>query len=283
MTVFSSQLIRSLSQPQAALFSLLLLIFATLTSILAFACPAQALEMVIAYENKAQPPYYMGDSNAPLATNPGVSVEMVQMLEQRIPDLKIRLIRFPWKRCLETLQLGEVDGIFNSSFAKDRAVIGRYPMKNGQVDLDRRLTTISYNFYRMPDSSVRWDGQTISGLQGAVGAPLGYSIVKDLKGMGVEVDEAPSTKLVLDKLLRKRNSVAALQAVTADALRNSNHTFQDIIKIDPPLRIKAYYLMISHQFAERNPQLAERIWDEIATMRDEDFSRLLSKYLEDSP
>ena len=72
-----------------------------------------SIEITVSYENKEQPPYYMGDTDEVL-DNPGVAVEMVKMLEKEIPELKITLKRTPWKRCIEELTSSNVDGIFNA-------------------------------------------------------------------------------------------------------------------------------------------------------------------------
>lgn len=79
---------------------------------------AQAVTMTIACEDKAQPPYYLGDTNEVPEDHPGVAVEMVKALETKIPGLKIRLTRAPWKRCTTELGSGAYDGIFNASYRR---------------------------------------------------------------------------------------------------------------------------------------------------------------------
>ncbi|MDM8517391.1 hypothetical protein QUF76_14430 [Desulfobacterales bacterium HSG16] len=85
-----------------------------------------AVQMVISYEDKEQPPYYMGNSET-ILEKPGVAVEMIQILEKKIDGLKITLRRTPWKRCTFELGTNSVDGIFNASYKKKRLKIGWYP------------------------------------------------------------------------------------------------------------------------------------------------------------
>jgi polar amino acid transport system substrate-binding protein len=91
------------------------------------------MKMLIAYENKLQFPYYMGNGTTVLASDPGVVVELIQRLERHIPEIDIQLVRYPWKRCLSELQAGHVDGIFNASFHPKRLVMGKYPWHNASM------------------------------------------------------------------------------------------------------------------------------------------------------
>ena len=84
-----------------------------------FTFNAYAFKIKICYEDKEQPPYYMGTTNQVLADKPGVAVEIVQMLEGMIEGLKIELIRAPWPRCTAYLGKNYVDGIFNASYKKN--------------------------------------------------------------------------------------------------------------------------------------------------------------------
>lgn len=237
-------------------------------------------EIIIAYENKEQPPYYMGNSGEVLP-KPGVAVEMVKLLEKEIPGLKITLIRLPWPRCLSELKKNEVQGIFNASFKTERLKIGAYPKKDGEVDPGRRITTITYSLYKLKTSSIKWDGKRFYNVKGPIGAPRGYSIVKDLEKKGITVDEANSTLANLIKITSRRIEAAALQEVTADSIIESNQAeFSDIVKISVPLAEKPYYLMLSLQFVAENPELAEEIWSAIARIRETQLKELAKKYME---
>lgn len=238
------------------------------------------LTLTFAYEDKAQPPYYLGEGSAVPATAPGVAVEIVRQLEKRIPQVKVRVERFPWKRCLDQLTSGAVDGIFNASFQEARLAIGTYPMKGGSADPSRRLTTIAYSLYTLGNSPLGWDGTRFANAENVTfGAPLGYSIVKDLRAMKVEIAEAISSETLLKQLVARRIDAAVMQDVTADALIASNPAeFGAIRKHEIPIASKPYYLMLSRQFVARHPALAEQIWKEIAAMRESVLPVLAKQY-----
>ncbi len=240
---------------------------------------AAPVELNVAYEDKTQFPYYMGNTSEVL-DQPGVAVEMVQLLEKEIPNLTVNLHRFPWGRCLSRLKQGVSDGIFNASFKPSRMEIGRYPWKDGKVDPSRRLTTISYSLYKRKQSPLAWDGVSFANLEGKIGAPRAYSIVGDLRKMGVAVEESPWTKNDFKKLIRDRIAGVAAQDVTGDfLLEQHRQEFESIVKVTPPLKVKPYYLMLSHQFVNKYPELAEQIWDTLAKIREESLAPLAKKYL----
>lgn len=233
----------------------------------------------IAYEDKTQFPYYMGDTQKVL-DRPGAAVELVKLLEERIPGLRIKFSRYPWKRCLAMLETGQVDGIFNASFSQARTRIGEYPWKDGQVDASRRLTTISYHLYAPPNAGLGWNGETFEDPHLTIGAPLGYSIVDDLENLGVSVIKVRSSMQSLQLLDVGRVDAVALQSVTADYLLvNNSDQLTDIVRIDPPLKTKPYYLMLSRQFKAANPALSEQIWDAIGELRNEKLEALAQTYL----
>lgn len=242
-----------------------------------------AIELNIAFEDKEQPPYYMGDSKNVLSEKPGLAVELVLLLGDMIDDVDIKLQRMPWKRCTHMLGENKIDGAFNASYKKSRLSLGWYPTKDGthggEVDTSRRVTTIAYSLYAKKSSNLEWTGSNYDILKGKVGAPLGYSIVGDLNKMGVTVEEAPNTESNLRKLKGNRLQAVALQDVTADAMiKSMPHEFGGIVKLEPPLKTKPYYLMLSSDFVSAHPELAQKIWDTMKLIRETKYDKLAAKY-----
>ncbi len=87
------------------------------------------------------------------------------------------------------------------------------------------------------------------------------------------------TKSNLERLALRRVDLAALHDVTADSIIKSNPTsFKNIEKLRPAYITKAYYLMLSHDFVEKNPKIAQQIWDAIEIIRETEFDEIASKY-----
>jgi polar amino acid transport system substrate-binding protein len=238
---------------------------------------AQAAEVLrAAYEDKALPPYYLDDSTKVDADRPGVSIELVRDAAKEA-GIEVEFVRMPWVRCQKSLQKGEVDAIFNASFKEERLEFGVYPMAGGKPDAARRIATVTYALYRLKGGAVTWDGKTIEGLDGPVGAQSGYSIVEDLTRMGIKTEEAQAPTTNFKKLASKRIPAVAALVVTGDALLASGE-FPAVEKVSPPLVTKDYFVMFSHQFYDGKRALAERLWAKIAEVRDRDAAKLYAKY-----
>lgn len=227
-----------------------------------------------AYEDRELPPYYMGATTEVDANAPGVSVELMRDAAKEL-GVQIEFVRMPWVRCLKSLQRGEVDAVFNASFKEDRLEAGVYPMAGGKPDPARRIATVAYHLYRLKDGAVAYDGKALSGLAGPVGVPSGYSIMEDLRRLGVASEESVDTVTNFKKLASRRIAAVATLDVSGDALLKD---FPAIEKVTPPLATKDYFVLVSHQFYDTKRDLAEKLWRKVAELRERKAQGLYAKY-----
>lgn len=220
-------------------------------------------------------PYEMGNGER-IAEPPGITIELISEVAKDL-GLNIKFSRFPNKRVLENLKDGSIDGAFSFSFKEDRLDSGQYPMKDGQPDNNRRITTFSYYIYKLKDSPLDWDGNQFINLDGAIGGNAGYSIVDDLRKQGIEVEEAKSTEQNLMKLQLGRIAGYAAQDITTDYLVETGQ-YGEIVKIPIPLVTKDYFLMFSHQFIEQHPDIAAQLWTKVGELRDSVTKEVSPKY-----
>lgn len=238
---------------------------------------AQAAEVLrAAYEDEAQPPYFIGSSSSFDPDRPGVSIELVKAAAKAV-GMEVEFIRMPWVRCLKSLQKGEVDAVFNSSFREDRMEFGVYPMAAGKPDAERRIATLTYSLYRVKGSPVNWNGKAIDGLDGPVGVQSGYSIIGDLTRMGVKIEEAQASVTNFKKLASKRIPAVVTLESNGDGVLATGE-FPNVEKVTPPLVTKDYFVMFSHQFYDGKRPLAEALWTKIAEVRERDGAKLYAKY-----
>lgn len=243
----------------------------------ALPCGAGTVTLRFAHEGVTLFPYYLS-ADAATPDKPGAMLQMLKLLETRIPNLKVEFQHMPWRRCLVKLEAGEIDAV-ESSFNPGRMVNGAFPMKAGQIDARLRIHTLSYTLFAMGDSGLSWDGKSLHGLNGAIGAPLGYSIVDDLKARGVRVEESTSTSTNFQKLLLGRLGGVAAQTHVGERLMKLER-FKAIVKLTPVLASKDYYLLLSHQFVAKYPDLSKRIWNELAQIRETEMAAIMSSYQE---
>jgi len=195
----------------------------------------------------------------------GLNFELLNEVARRT-GVEFDFQSMPWKRCLAQLKANQVGGAFAVSFSPERLVLGAYP--GGQkADPQQRMHVDRYVLARRKGSRVDWDGKAFRNLDGRIGFQLGYSVGDFLRGQGVLVDEGSQrSDELLQKLLSGRVEAVALGG--ADAERLVRGALAEQVEVLPqPLLEKPYFLMLSHDFVAKQPELAERIWKAIAEVR----------------
>lgn len=246
-----------------------------------FAGIANAKTLTFVCEDKQDFPTIMGNAKNVLDEKPGMGVEALRMAGKKL-GVTITIKRLPWKRCLNDLEKGKADGLFTASYKEKRKQYGKYPEKDGQVDPSKRFTSSSYAFYKLKSTALDFTNKDYSIFTGKVGGPLGYSIIEDLKKNGLKMEESASTEIDFKKLIVSRLQAVAALELTGDYYLSSNNDFsKNIEKIKPLIVEKPYYFMISHQFYEKDPGLAEKLFDTIAEIReDPEYKKKLADYLQ---
>ena len=84
---------------------------------------AQSVVLRVAYEDKDTPDH--PGAGPTISANPGIVVEMVALLEKRLPDLRVSFFRKPWSRCLAELAAGSVDEVDQQENAFRMVLAGR--------------------------------------------------------------------------------------------------------------------------------------------------------------
>ena len=80
-------------------------------------------------------------------------------------------------------------------------------------------------------------------------------------------------------LAAERVEAVALQSVTADFLLKENAPeLSGIVRIEPALRTKPYYLMLSRQFKAEHPELSEAIWNAVGELREDQLEDIAQTY-----
>lgn len=201
--------------------------------------------------------------------NKGLNIIMLRMVEKRA-GLEFLVENLSWKRCLLMVQEGVMDGAIAASYREERRQTGAYPATPaGHIpDRHRRMSGEAYFFYTLKNASFAWDGSTISGAKLPIAVQMGYSAVERLKEKGARVDDRErKPENLLRKVLTGLDSAAVLAQGEGDKLLHDPRFSGRITKLPIPFFQTDGYLLLSHSFVARNPQLAENIWDNIAAVR----------------
>lgn len=221
------------------------------------------------YEDQELFPHYLkNDANVP-QHRPGAAIEIMQALDEKLSGTVVEFSRAPWKRCLNELKLGKVDALIGR-YTPERAEFGMFPRGvNGAVDTAKALSVTSSCFIHDVSLPLKWDGVKLDvALPQALIAPMGYSVVKDLKSLGFDVYEASNVKLA-HKLLFKGKFKVSL----SDCHLTTMPSF--IVENRTPVTREYGYLIFSKKFYWNSTDKAEFIW---RTLQNLDKEGIYKKY-----
>ena len=221
-------------------------------------------EVRIMYNHAVNPPYNMADHTLEL---PGINIELIRKAAEGL-DVKLTFIRTPWKRALAQLEESTADALMNASYNEQRAIFGRYPTKDGVTDISRRTNRQAYYLYTLKGKDPSFTDSTFA-------ATRGYSIIGNLEAKGVTKDrliETTGSESSLSMLISKRVDAIADLEVSMNPFMAAH---KDVIRIEPELKQKEYYLVFSRGFYEKHANIANHIWDNIGTLRDSSFGKAL--------
>ncbi len=224
-----------------------------------------AVPLKFCYEDKTLFPYYLGVGPEIPAGRPGATIEHLMVLTQKVPQLKLELVRMPWKRCLAAMANNEVDAVI-ASYHPERAEYARYPLKQQQPDPTRAFAEHHTCLVSRPDATWSWDGEKIiGGNEIVIGRPLGYSAIKSPVGQKFEMHYTLSGTMDLDLLTKGRiNAVTTLCNINGQPFTSRFIASRGLKVLFPPLYSNTGYLVFSIDFYQRQQTLADLLWDQLA-------------------
>ncbi len=229
------------------------------------------------YQDTELYPAYLGDGSEVPSDKPGVDIELYQKIAE-LADAKVTFVRYSWNRCLALLSAGRIDSII-SSYRPERAQTAVFPMAGDKPDDTKKITTSGYFLYHLNKNATYWDGEKLLDPSISIGAPMGYSIVADLRGWDANVTEAGTTKGLLNLLRYGRfDAIAAPANMTEAIIRREITLFSEVVRDPIPLKQNAYFIVFSTSFAQNNPSLVERVWQYTETVREQHREQILLKY-----
>ncbi|WP_374438515.1 substrate-binding periplasmic protein [Inhella sp.] len=197
---------------------------------------------------------------------------MMRRVQELLPQLRFQFSPLPWARCLQEAGQGRFDAVLSASHTHERALHLRYPLSpQGEPDEHKRLFQIGYALLRRKGTAVQWDGQTFSGTGPrageSLGAERGYSVVQFARERGAHVEERNNITALLDSLRLQRVQGALLNQEHAAQLLSEAQWARNFELGGPALATRPYFLPFNATLAEREPALAQTVWDAIEKVR----------------
>lgn len=250
-------------------------IFLAITILFSQKCHAKEILLRLTYSDHDASPWQIGDGEA-IFNPPGLSVDIIKKAAKNL-GYKVILSRVPTNRVLNNLKLGITDGAFIYSYVEDRAESAAYPMKGDKLDHERRIATLSYYFYKNKNSPAIWNGKTILNNNTDIGVARGYAGLDLLHKMNLAYEESKGIETLVRKVQSERLSICLGQSMIVEHFIKKLKA-DNLIKLEPAVAAKDYFLLFSHQFVKKNKDIAEKFWTQIGKIRDTETEKLLKYY-----
>jgi polar amino acid transport system substrate-binding protein len=222
---------------------------------------AGAAPLKFCYEDVPQPPWTMPDKT-------GLTFDMLAKAE-KLASEQFKYVSRPWRRCLEELRLGLVDGIVAAGDSPDRRSFARFPqLPDGRLNTDAAVYIDRAYVFMVPNAHASWDGKELHAEGKAVIAQHGYLVTEMLRERGYDIQGVKSQDEGLRMLLAGVADVAVLQGLAATDLARRDPRFRG--KLQQFKQLYAHlpvYLMVSTRAYEAQPKRIEAIWSAIAQVR----------------
>lgn len=198
------------------------------------------------------------------------SLQLMRAVVAAFPGQRFELKPLPWMRCLILASRGDVDAILGASFTPERALELVYPRDaQGQPDESRRLFSQGYRLLRRQGDALDSDGQRFLRLSGPIGVERGHSSASFARAGGADIDDNhPDVTAMLAKLRSGRLGGALVAEPQFASLRAQSGALDGLEAAPTVLQPRAYYLVFSMAFAQREPTLMARLWDEAVRQRE---------------
>ena len=240
-----------------------LLLAYTMTCLVA--APARADDakpLLLCFENVVQLPW-----SAP--SGEGLNFALLKRVEKQLGE-HFTYAAKPWRRCMEELRVGTVDGVIGAADAPDRRSFAVYPtLPDGRADPARAMFEDNVYVFLRVGGLASWDGHTLLSPNRDVGLPSGYAIAGLVRQQGLRArDLIKSPEDGLRLLVSGMFDAILLEGAQAVQLANHDPRFQGKVQqAQPPYAVLDLHLPISRKTYARDPHRIEAIWRAIASVR----------------
>lgn len=223
---------------------------------------ASGSALKLCYDDVPQSPWTMPDGT-------GLNLDLLKRVEKHLGE-QFLFASKPWRRCLEEMRNGIVDGTIGGGDSVDRREYSVLPLlPNGQGDPEQALYSDYYLVFIRKGSGASWNGRQFLNLNGDVVAQRGYIVVEELRQRGHRVrDSIKSPEEGLRMLMVGSADAAVVLGVEAEEKLATNPQYQaHIEQARYVFSAVPLYLLISRRAYEADPHRINRVWQGIRTIR----------------
>ena len=185
-----------------------------------------------------------------------------------LAQVEVELSRLPWKRCLHDTSLGKMDAAIGVGWTLERQQQLAFPLdKHQEPDARFSLLQVDYHLYTHQQSELSWDGKNLHQLKFGLSAPQGFVVEQKLRQLKALSTLPSDIHSVLEMVLNHRLDGYVLADFVAQAQLQHHPQAHLIKKLQPPFYQQQLFLVFSPQLAKTQPQLLQRVWQQIPAAR----------------
>ncbi len=199
----------------------------------------------------------------------GLDIELLKRVEKKLGEHFV-LTTKPWKRCLEEVRRGGMDGAFGAAYSEERRTYGVFPHRpDGAPDAARAFHVDRFQVFLRKDSQASWDGKQLRAPQKGVLVQRGYVVADMLRAQGLEVHEfTNSAQDALRQLALGMVDVAIIRGMETEHLLRSDARLAALISQPPiPYAVLPMHLFVGTAVYARDPGRIEAIWAAMGVVR----------------
>jgi polar amino acid transport system substrate-binding protein len=186
----------------------------------------------------------------------------------RVAGIEAKFVVLPWKRCVESIRSGLVDGALGAQAFHAYKDEMRFPLKGNLPDTSQSIGVDTWVLVTRTDAKLQWDGKTIAGLTLPVSYPSGVKVVQqqltDLKI--ANVDSAKTALQLLQMLSVGRYQAVVIRESDAQGML-AQKEFKSLRILAPVFMLSNAYLVFGNAYAQANPGIVAATWEAIRNIR----------------
>ncbi len=224
------------------------------------------------YEDKQLLPYYVGYGEQ-IPAMPGATIEHLRLAAAQT-GVTLQLVRLPWLRCLQQLEDNGVDALV-AAYDQERAHYTVYPKRgDGSPDPAKAINQLGLCLAYRYDNALT-DNINHATNQITVSRPLGYKPIPFPQNTVLVSTSSPqqALELVVSGRVDATTVLCEMNGIKA----KEQHLDQlPVLLLYPPLYRSDGYLMLSNDFYQRHPKVAEQLWQALpATLNKQRYLRYM--------
>lgn len=238
-------------------------------------------QLTFCFQDTELAPYYLGNGEQLQLDRPGATIEHLHKITAAIADLQLKLVRYPWQRCLKYLKSGEVDAVV-ANYSDSRRTLGVFPMRLDKPDPRREFTQQEICLVTSKGLAKKWNGTSFDGMSKVTLAhPVSRAYKQALphrQFVRIPISaQAQALKMLAQDKVQVISMVCKIAGKSALPSGFNPDTMQ---LLEPSIELLHGHLVFSHQFYQANRATAQALWAQLA----EPQRAIYLKYLEnDAP